>query len=370
MGAHASINFPGGRGVHGGQFGAVAVVGPTPPANPATGALWYDTTTALLMVWNGAAWVPSAVGGGGGGATVTVGTTTTLGPGTPASVNNSGTTTNAIFNFGIPQGIQGPQGQQGAQGPAGTGASVGPFPPVGPTQGALWFNTTNGVLSVWNGTVWEATNAGAASQGTVAWNFNQGYVDPAGYVGRVLPAGYNAGLTIATGAYPPGYRVDDGSTIGGVFATGTSNGTLPIRIQPVQSGVGILKFHAVVLATIVNQSTTATATFEFGVGVTASNGPNKPTYPYLGVSHVRPPLEAMRLGPQQAVQVSCFELLIMDNAFQSDQPIPGWPNWQMLTGSQMGVAGGSRLYPALVPTMTTTGASLLVRDILMHGFAC
>ena len=42
-----------------------------------------------------------------GSATITIGTTTTGAPGTPASVTNSGTSTNAILNFTIPAGIEG-----------------------------------------------------------------------------------------------------------------------------------------------------------------------------------------------------------------------------------------------------------------------
>lgn len=52
-------------------------------------------------------------GGGGGGGTVTVdaGTTTTGLPGTSALVTNSGTTTNAIFDFVIPRGEDGEDGK-------------------------------------------------------------------------------------------------------------------------------------------------------------------------------------------------------------------------------------------------------------------
>ena len=49
-------------------------------------------------------------------ATVTVGTTTTTIPGGQATVSNSGTDKNAIFDFSIPRGEIGPQGIQGAQG--------------------------------------------------------------------------------------------------------------------------------------------------------------------------------------------------------------------------------------------------------------
>lgn len=46
-------------------------------------------------------------------ATATVGTTTTLAPGSSATVVNSGTIYNAIFDFGIPQGLKGDTGEIG-----------------------------------------------------------------------------------------------------------------------------------------------------------------------------------------------------------------------------------------------------------------
>lgn len=55
-----------------------------------------------------------AAGGGGGtpgkAATVTVGTTVTLPPGSAAAVSNSGTSTAAVLNFGIPAGEKGDPG--------------------------------------------------------------------------------------------------------------------------------------------------------------------------------------------------------------------------------------------------------------------
>lgn len=44
-------------------------------------------------------------------ASVDVGMTTTLSPGQPATVVNSGTNINAVFDFGIPQGEKGDPGQ-------------------------------------------------------------------------------------------------------------------------------------------------------------------------------------------------------------------------------------------------------------------
>ena len=50
----------------------------------------------------------------GNAATVDAGTTTTLAAGESATVTNIGTTSDAIFNFAIPQGIQGLTGANGA----------------------------------------------------------------------------------------------------------------------------------------------------------------------------------------------------------------------------------------------------------------
>lgn len=48
-----------------------------------------------------------AAGADGDAATITAGTTTTLSPGNPATVTNVGTSSAAIFNFSIPQGLPG-----------------------------------------------------------------------------------------------------------------------------------------------------------------------------------------------------------------------------------------------------------------------
>jgi hypothetical protein len=57
--------------------------------------------------------------------TVKVGTTTTLVPGSAASVTNTGTATAPVLNFGIPQGLAGPQGATGPAGPQGPAGTAG-----------------------------------------------------------------------------------------------------------------------------------------------------------------------------------------------------------------------------------------------------
>ena len=59
-------------------------------------------------------------------ASVTIGTTTTLAPGSSATVTNVGSSQNAIFNFGIPQGATGATGATGPAGPTGPAGATGP----------------------------------------------------------------------------------------------------------------------------------------------------------------------------------------------------------------------------------------------------
>jgi hypothetical protein len=59
----------------------------------------------------------------GNAATVTAGTTTTGAPGSSASVTNSGSSSAAVFDFAIPEGVQGQQGIQGIPGDAATVAA-------------------------------------------------------------------------------------------------------------------------------------------------------------------------------------------------------------------------------------------------------
>ena len=85
---------------------------------------------------------------------VSVGTTTTGEPGSQASVTNSGTDSNVVLDFAIPQGEQGPQGLQGEQGipgpqgPAGAdgadGADGTTFTPSVDSEGNLSWSNTDG----------------------------------------------------------------------------------------------------------------------------------------------------------------------------------------------------------------------------------
>src|SRR6516165_446511 len=68
-------------------------------------------------------------GPAGTAATVAVGTTTTGGPGTAASVTNTGTPMAGVFNFTVPQGTQGPTGPTGP--PSGVSTDSGNIATLG-----------------------------------------------------------------------------------------------------------------------------------------------------------------------------------------------------------------------------------------------
>ncbi len=64
-------------------------------------------------------------GSNGAAATISVGSTTTLSPGASATVTNSGSSSAAVLQFGIPAGQTGATGATGATGPAGPGVASG-----------------------------------------------------------------------------------------------------------------------------------------------------------------------------------------------------------------------------------------------------
>ncbi len=121
-----------------GPQGETGPQGPQGPAGP-TGAMGATGATGPIgpqgpqgpVGATGATGATGPAGPAGAAATIEIGTVTTGAPGTPASVTNTGTDTDAILNFVIPQGATGPQGPAGPagatgpQGPAGTPAVTG-----------------------------------------------------------------------------------------------------------------------------------------------------------------------------------------------------------------------------------------------------
>jgi hypothetical protein len=108
-----------------------------------------------------------------------------------------------------PPGPQGPQGPQGPPGPAGMDvAFVGPNPPPPPdTLGELWFNTTDDVLEVWDGTAWSpSTMPTPGPPGPAGPQGPQGATGPQGPggTGPAGPAGPQGAPGVAGPAGPQG----------------------------------------------------------------------------------------------------------------------------------------------------------------------
>jgi hypothetical protein len=103
------------------------------PAAPASGkvALFVDSDDGAPKYVDDAGTVHDLKGAqgdqgdAGTAATIAAGSTTTLDPGDPATVTNSGTSSAAVFDFGIPKGDKGDAGEPGADGHILTVVSLG-----------------------------------------------------------------------------------------------------------------------------------------------------------------------------------------------------------------------------------------------------
>lgn len=163
----------------------------------------YDTTTS--------AYVDSGIDAS---ITMSVGTVRTLEAGQPATVTNSGTSTDAIFNFGIPQGIQGiqgPQGERGIQGEQGIQGIQGETGATGATPNITMTATADAVSSE-NPSV-NITKSGTAENPSFALAFSglkglKGDTGATGQTGQTGPAGadgFSPEVTIS--AITGGHRV-------------------------------------------------------------------------------------------------------------------------------------------------------------------
>jgi hypothetical protein len=158
---------PGGSGPPGSQGlpgpAATIAVGGTVTGAPGSNATVTNTGSSSAAIFNfaiprgdvGATGAQGNQGVQGPAATVAVGTTSTGAPGSNAAVNNSGTSSAAVFNFTIPrgdvgaQGSTGPQGPQGATGAQGATGSQGPQGATGP-QGPAGAGTGDMLRSVYD----------------------------------------------------------------------------------------------------------------------------------------------------------------------------------------------------------------------------
>ena len=133
----------------------------------------------------GATGATGPAGADGEAATITVGSVTTVSSEYPATVTNSGTSSAAVLDFQIPQGIQGETGATGPQGPAGADGRDGIDGRDGADGQAATItvgSTTTGAA----GTNASVTNSGTSSAAVLEFTIPRG---DTGATGPQGPAG-------------------------------------------------------------------------------------------------------------------------------------------------------------------------------------
>jgi hypothetical protein len=151
-------------------------------------------------------------GTNGAAATIAAGTTTTLAAGTSATVANSGTSSAAVFNFGIPQGAKGNTGDKGDKGDAGSAATV-----AAGTTTTLAAGTS-------------ATVANSGSSSAAVFNFGI----PQGAAGNAATA--TAGTTTTLSAGSSATVTNVGTSSAAVFNFGIPQGAAGTNGQGVPTG--------------------------------------------------------------------------------------------------------------------------------------
>lgn len=262
---------PGGIGISGsggtpgpsgppGTPGTTGPVGPTGPAGATGGP--GPTGSAGGPGPTGATGPAGPVGStgptgpSGSAATITVGTTSTLPAGSPATVSNSGTPSAANLTFGVPQGATGPTGSTG---PSGSAGPTGPSGPTGPgATVAIGTTSTNP-----SGTPASVTDTGPPGAAVLNFGIPAGPAGPTGSAGGPGPTG-STGPTGPTGS--PGTGVGS-----------TENANL-VLAGPSSGPAGPSAFRSLVVGDLpaagVNAQTGTTYTFaltDAGTVVTSAN---------------------------------------------------------------------------------------------------
>ena len=192
---------------------------------------------------NGVAGANGTNGVAGAAASVAITNTLTADYASSASVTNLGTSSSAIFQFSIPQGLPGTNGANGATGPQGNAG----------TAGATGANGTNGT----NG------SAGAAATVAITNTITANYANPA----SVTNLGTSSSAILQF-SIPQGLPGTDGAN-GATGPQGPAGPLLPnvALVDTNQTYTGTNQFNGVVLAT--NQNSRFSGTFTgSGLGLT------------------------------------------------------------------------------------------------------
>jgi len=118
----SSANASAGTTISTGQYVGISSVIPNLTIGTVTGLSAGSSPTVTNTGTNGAAILNFGLPAGANGTTptITIGTVTSLSSGSTPTVSNTGTSTAAVFNFGIPAGASGTNGTNGTNGSAAT----------------------------------------------------------------------------------------------------------------------------------------------------------------------------------------------------------------------------------------------------------
>jgi hypothetical protein len=166
-----------------------------------------------------------ATGASGSAATVTVGTTTTGAAGSSASVVNAGSSSAAVLNFTIPRGDKGETGatgQTGSQGQKGDKGDTG-------AAGAAATITLGTVSTGTAGSSVSITNSGTSSAAVFNFSIPRGDKGDQGNIGNTGPAGAaGAAATISVGSTTTGAAGSSASVSNsGTSSAAVFNFTIP-----------------------------------------------------------------------------------------------------------------------------------------------
>lgn len=160
----------------------------------------------------------------GDAATVTVGTVVTGPPGSPATVVNAGTDSDAVLNFSIPRGGDGSNGSNGTNGTNGNNGSASTI--------AVGITTTGA-----SGTSASVTNSGSSRAAVLNFTIPRGDASPA-IIAAPIARTPAFGTAYATAdVTKPSFIsavIDAAYT---VTVLGTQSDTVELRIGPVQAQV-------------------------------------------------------------------------------------------------------------------------------------
>jgi len=197
-----------------------------PPVNP-TNPVWFSIALVNSRDTAALAWSATAPlvkqGIPGVAATIAAGTTTTTAPGTSATVANSGTSSAAVFDFGIPRGDVGATGATGATGDAAT-VNAG--------------TTTTGAA----GTSATVINSGTTSAAIFDFTIPRGDTGLTGATGATGATGdTGAAATVAAGTTTTGAAGTSASVVNsGTTAAAVFDFTIPQGLQGIQGIQGVI----------------------------------------------------------------------------------------------------------------------------------